>query len=489
MPLKTKLWISYIIMIIIPLLLAVLSARMILINYEKDHQLQIIEMALEEKMQGNIDFINELDNTLANKPDNFKDSFFLSQINERISSLNMGVVIQYNGEVIYNALPGNAEKLKPYLVKLFQQDITNRWVSAISKDYIVKCRAFSFSDGTTGYIHLFMSRIAPWDTPPSDHASYVKWVFLIFIICIFMTNSFLTWRLSKSLIEPLASVKNAAKEIQRGNLDYQISYPGKNEIGELYQAFEEMRTKLKQSQALNAEYENSRKELISNISHDLKTPITAIKGYSQGLIEGVANNPAKIEKYLRTIFTNVIEMERLTNDLALFPKLDIKQIPFSFECVDINRYLNDVIEELHFDLNENNIALNFESYYESDDLIMADRQRLIRVIHNIMENAKKHLNKQEKEIKINLKEENNEALIEIGDNGCGIPADKLPFIFDRFYRVDWARNRTIGGSGIGLSIAKEIIEAHQGRIWGESTEGLGVSIFFTLKKAAYFKKD
>ena len=489
MSLKSKLWVSYIIMIIIPLLLAVLSARMILINYEKDHQLQIIEITLEEKMQENMDFMNELNNTLANKPDNFKDSFFLSQLNERISSLNMGVLIQYNETFMYNSVPVNAEKLKPYLVKFLQQDVASRWVSAISKDYLVKCRAFSFSDGTTGRVYLFMSRTAPWDTPPADHTGYVKWVFLIFIICIFMTNSFLTYRLSKSLIEPLDSVKKAAKEIQYGNLDYPISYPVKNEIGELYQAFEEMRIKLKQSQALNAQYENSRKELISNISHDLKTPITAIKGYAQGIIEGVANNPAKTEKYLRTIFTNAVEMERLTNDLVLFSKLDIKQIPFSFECVDINRYLEDAREELHFDLNENNIALNFESYYESDDFIMADRQRLIRVIHNIMENAKKHLNKQEKEIKIILKEEKNEALIEIRDNGCGIPADRLPLIFDRFYRVDCARNRTTGGSGIGLSIAKEIIEAHQGRIWGESTEGLGTSIFFTLKKAAYFKKD
>jgi len=249
-----------------------------------------------------------------------------------------------------------------------------------------------------------------------------------------------------------------------------------------------MRLRLKQSQELNEQYEKSRKELISNISHDLKTPITAIKGYAQGIIEGVANNPEKVEKYLRTIIAHAGEMERLTNDLTLFSKLDIKQIPFSFECIEINRYLEDAREELNFDLSENNIILKFESHYKSSDLIMADRRRLIRVIHNIIENAKKHLNKREKEIKIILKEEESLALIEIRDNGSGIPADKLPLIFDRFYRVDSSRNRTTGGSGIGLSIAREIIEAHQGRIWAESAEGLGTSIFFTLKKAAYFKK-
>ncbi len=486
MSLKHKMWASYIIMILVPLLLAILSARLILNNYENEHRLDIIEAADEEKMQENIDFMRELDNTLVNKPDLLKDSLYLARLNEEISSFHMGVLIQYNDNFMYNSAPVNAEKLKPYLVKFLEQDITQRWVSAVTKEYLVQCRAFSFSDGTTAQIYLFMNRKAPWDTPPTDHIGYVKWVFLIFIICIFVTNSFLTYRMSKSLIEPLNGVKKAAREIKNGNLDYPISYPAKNEIGELYQAFEEMRIKLKQSQALNEQYEKSRQELISNISHDLKTPITAIKGYVRGIIDGVANNQAKMEKYLNTILTNAVEMERLTNDLALFTKLDIKQLPFTFECIDINKYLEDVREELNFDLTENNIILNYISYYESKDLIMADRQRLVRVIKNIIENAKKHLNKQDKEINIVLKEENSEALIEIQDNGCGIPADKLSLIFDRFFRVDCARNRATGGSGIGLSIAKEIIEAHQGRIWAKSSEGLGSSIFFTLKKAVYF---
>ncbi|MCG9968703.1 HAMP domain-containing histidine kinase [Pelotomaculum terephthalicicum JT] len=488
MSLKFKIWASYIIMVTAPLLLAVLSAKLILTNYEEDHQIQIIETAQEESLQEKIAFMGELEHDLANKPDYFKDPFYLAQLNEKISSVNMGVLIQRNGEFISNSVPFNVEKLKPNLLKLNVQDVTEKWTSAIIKDYIVRCRAFSFSDGTTGQIYLFLNRVPPWEASPADHIAYVKWIFLIFIICIFLTNSFLTYQFYKSLIEPLNSVKKAAREIQHGNLDYPISYPVNNEIGELYQAFEEMRLRLKQSQELNEQYEKSRKELISNISHDLKTPITAIKGYAQGIIEGVANNPEKVEKYLRTIIAHAGEMERLTNDLTLFSKLDIKQIPFSFECIEINRYLEDAREELNFDLSENNIILKFESHYKSSDLIMADRRRLIRVIHNIIENAKKHLNKREKEIKIILKEEESLALIEIRDNGSGIPADKLPLIFDRFYRVDSSRNRTTGGSGIGLSIAREIIEAHQGRIWAESAEGLGTSIFFTLKKAAYFKK-
>lgn len=489
MSLKQKIAVSYLIMIIVPLLLAFFSAKLILNNYDKDHQLQIIEAARDDQQQENMTFITELKSTLLNKPDSFKDPSFLEKINKKIASANMLVLIEYHNHFVSTSLADKVENIKPYLSKFLNQDINKRWVTAFTKDYLIQCKAFSFSDGTTGRIYLFMSKMAPWDTPPSQFADYVKWVFLIFVICIFITNTFLTYRMSKNLIEPLALVKKAAKEIQQGNLEYPISHRAKDEIGELYQSFEEMRLKLKQSQALNDHYENSRKELVSNISHDLKTPLTTIKGYAQGIMDGVANNSEKMSKYLQTILNYTMEMERLTNDLALFSKLDIKQLPFSFENVDINKYLEDAIEELNFSLNEDGIKLNFNSHYQSNDFIMADRQRLVRVVYNIIENAKKHLSKPQKEIQIILTEDKTGVLVEIRDNGSGIPADKLPLIFNRFYRIDSARNRSTGGSGIGLSIAKEIIEAHQGKIWANSTEGLGTSIFFTLKKSNYFKGD
>ncbi|MEL7563539.1 MAG: ATP-binding protein [Dehalobacterium sp.] len=487
MSLKHKIWASYIIMIVVPVLLAVFSARLILINYEKENRLQIIEASQDEKMKDTFIYIEELGNTILSSPDYFKDSLYLEELNEKLTAFNMGILVEYHDAFLYKSPAINGESLKSYLTKFPEQDITKRWVSAISKDYFIRCRALSFSDSTAGRLYLLMDRTAPWDSPPLKHSAYVKWIFLIFVMCICLTQSFLTYYMYKCLITPLSMVKKAAQEIQHGNMDYPISYPKQNEIGELYQTFEAMRLQLKESQALNTQYEKSRKELISNISHDLKTPITSIKGYVQGIIDGVANSPEKRDKYLRTILTKAVEMERLTNDLFLFSKLDIKQIPFSFESIDINKYFEDVREELAFTLNEKNINLTYKSYYQSDDPIAADRQRLVRVIHNIIENAKNHLNKQEKKIGIILNEEKEGVLVEIKDNGCGIPAGKIPYIFDRFYRVDCARNRATGGSGIGLSIAKEIIETHQGSIWAESAEGIGTSIFFTLKKTADFK--
>jgi len=139
MSLKFKIWASYIIMVTAPLLLAVLSAKLILTNYEEDHQIQIIETAQEESLQEKIAFMEELEHDLADKPDYFKDPFYLAQINEKISSVNMGVLIQHDGEFISNSVPVNVEKLKPNLLKLNVQDVTEKWTSAIIKDYIVRC--------------------------------------------------------------------------------------------------------------------------------------------------------------------------------------------------------------------------------------------------------------------------------------------------------------------------------------------------------------
>jgi hypothetical protein len=166
---------------------------LIVISYEEDHQLQIIEAAEETKIQEAMDIMKELENALVNDPDSLKDTGYLKQLKGKVSLSHIGVLIQYDGQFMYNSLPVSAEKLTPFLSKFQQQAVSTRWVSAITKDYFLKCRAFSFSDGTAGRLYLFMDRTGSWDTPSPNHVGYVKWVFLIFIICIFLTNSFLTY--------------------------------------------------------------------------------------------------------------------------------------------------------------------------------------------------------------------------------------------------------------------------------------------------------
>jgi signal transduction histidine kinase len=282
---------------------------------------------------------------------------------------------------------------------------------------------------------------------------------------------------------PLKALKRAAEQIKEGNLEYVVKSDSKDEIGELFVAFEQMRGKLKHSVDLQLQYEENRKELISNISHDLKTPVTSIKGYVEGILDGVADTPDKLDKYIKTIYAKATDMDRLIDELFLFSKLDLHNLPFHFEKVDLVSFLEDCTEELYFDMNEKGISLALDTAKDASFMVAADREKLKRVILNVLENAVKYMDQPQGIISIQLTEQEDWVLVQIKDNGQGIPAEALPHIFERFYRADPSRNSTTGGSGLGLAIVKQIIEGHGGEIRAASEVGVGTSIYFTLKKA------
>ena len=301
------------------------------------------------------------------------------------------------------------------------------------------------------------------------------------LLILVSTNGILTYFVSKSVLRPIQTLKDAANHIKEGNLEFEVKSTSNDEIGELCIAFEKMREKLKESIDVQIQYENNRKELISNISHDLKTPVTAIKGYVEGIIDGVADSPEKMNRYIKTVYTKASDLDKLIDELFLFSKLDLNKLPFDFQEINIKTYLEDCVEELSLDLEENNISFSLKTEAINNPLVLVDIEKLKRVIINIIQNSSKYMNKEKGKIDIILYEEESEVIIEIKDNGQGISGKDIPYIFDRFYRTDISRNSSTGGSGLGLAIVKRIIEGHEGRIWAKSKEGIGTSIFFTLK--------
>jgi signal transduction histidine kinase len=297
-----------------------------------------------------------------------------------------------------------------------------------------------------------------------------------------LTNGLLTYFVSRSIVRPLKALKRAAEQIKEGNLDYVVKSSSKDEIGELFIAFEQMRGKLKHSVDLQFQYEENRKELISNISHDLKTPVTSIKGYVEGILDGVTDTPDKLDKYIKTIYAKATDMDRLIDELFLFSKLDLHNVPFHFEKIDLVRFLQDCTEELHFDMDKKGISLILDMPMDVSLQIAGDREKLKRVVLNVLENAVKYMDQPQGLISIQLAEQEDWVLVIIKDNGHGISEDALPHIFERFYRADPSRNSNSGGSGLGLAIVKQIIEGHGGEIRAASEIGIGTSIFFTLKK-------
>ena len=277
-------------------------------------------------------------------------------------------------------------------------------------------------------------------------------------------------------------LKDATKNIKDGNLDFVIEADERDEIGQLCIGFEEMRQRLKESAEEKLQFDADNKELISNISHDLKTPITAIKGYVEGIMDGVADTPQKMDRYIHTIYNKANDMDRLINELTFYSKIDTNRIPYTFSKINVADYFGDCAEEVGMDLAAKNILFSYYNYCDESVIIIADAEQMKRVINNIISNSIKYMDKPQGKINIRIKDVGDFIQVEIEDNGKGIAQKELPYIFDRFYRTDSSRNSAQGGSGIGLSIVKKIIEDHGGKIWASSKLGTGTVMNFVLRK-------
>lgn len=376
--------------------------------------------------------------------------------------------------------------------------------------FLIKAHEFRFSDGSSGVVYV-VTLVSGW--LPAIKAIFVQFIISFLFIILFTAAILILW-IYRGIVRPLHVLRKATHRVQDGDLDFSIETKSKDEIGMLCRDFEEMRVHLKESNEMRLKYEAEMRELVSNISHDLKTPLTAIEGYSEGLLDGVAKSLEKQEKYIRIIHAKAREMARLVDELSESSKIENGIVPYNFQHVNVGQYFDDCVEDLRIDLNVQGIALNYENEVPRDVRVEMDPEQIRRVINNVVGNSVKYFHQDNPLIRIRLldeelmpknidyeqeergekskqklsvKEQGNYVVshmvrVEIKDNGQGISEEALPHVFDRFYRADESRHSSTGGSGLGLAIARKIINDHGGRIWASSKEGEGTSIFFTLCK-------
>ena len=346
-----------------------------------------------------------------------------------------------------------------------------------SQSQAQKAQAVTESDGTVYDISITDSA----DSQGRVHVMAKDLFISAFVILISVALVVGLW-VYRSIAVPLVKLKKATQNIKEGNLDFVLDVEGKDEFSELCQDFEEMRRRLKESTEEKSLIEKENRELISNISHDLKTPITAIKGYVEGIMDGVADTPEKMDRYIRTIYNKANEMDRLINELTFYSKIDTNRIPYNFTILSVNDYFNDCSEDLSLDLEAKNVEFGYFNYVEPKVKVIADPEQIKRVVHNIVNNSVKYMDKDKPKINLRVKDVGDFVQVEIEDNGKGIASKDLPNVFERFYRTDASRNSSKGGSGIGLSIVKKIIEEHGGKIWATSREHTGTTMYFVLRK-------
>lgn len=287
-------------------------------------------------------------------------------------------------------------------------------------------------------------------------------------------------RIYGRILMPIEMLKGAVFQVSEGNYGVQVQAHAVPEITELIEAFNQMSAQLKESEALKQKYEVNRRELIASISHDLKTPITSINGFTDGILDGVANSPEKQEAYIRIIQKNARYMNRLIDDLLLYSKLDLHKLNFEYTALPFGAYITELFSELKLENEENGVLMTLENHLPADITLSLDSRHFTRAVRNIVANALTHGHGDQPQITFQLSETKGLLTLCIQDNGPGIPAEQLPHIFDRFYRADCARNFASGSSGLGLAIAREIVQAHQGTIIAESHPGQGARLCISL---------
>jgi signal transduction histidine kinase len=481
-------------MLIIPLILSLITGIFIInMNLHHLYGMKEIRSIMDPErsfIQQGSEVFSAIKDTTASQPEKFKDNAYLQELDHKLVLLNTGIVVRENQRIIYSSslFDGtNISQVLPEARPIDGVDYGNRHEAGDYREpiilgdkfYLTRQVDFNFPSHEVGSVFML--------TDVSQLGQLTRNIFIplgiAILLILVLTNGILTFLVSRSIVKPLEDLKQAAEQIREGNLDFQINPQGRDEIAKLADAFEEMRYRLKESVEQQLQYEKNRKELISSISHDLKTPITAIKGYVEGIMDGIPGSQERLDQYIKTIYIKSIDLDHLIDELFLFSKLDLKKVPFNYEKVEILAYLQDCFEELQFDMEKNQITLNFYADTSKQILVIADREQLKRAIFNIFQNAIKYMDKEQGEIDLSLRTGEKDVTIKVTDNGQGISPDTLPFIFEQFYRVEPSRSEATGGSGLGLAIAKRIVEEQGGRIWVESDEGKGTSLYFTLRRA------
>jgi signal transduction histidine kinase len=483
MSIRLRLLLSYLAMLLIPLVLFALATLLLLTVFKGDFK-QLWNVSVNGNSAIWFDSYDEshtfhdLKRIVETNPDILPE--YLKNVDNDLKLTHQGVVLRKNGQIIH-ITPSmiNAEILQQLTDLKQANPIDDEITQRIGNlTYEIHPFHFSFSDRSKGSL-FFIKEVNPY---VHFAQKFFPLLLIALLLILILTQALLTYFVSRSIIRPLNKLKEASKQIKEGNLEFSLQNTSRDEIGQLSVAFEEMRVQLKESIEKQLKYEENRKELLSNISHDLKTPITTIKGYATGLQDGIADTPEMVEKYISIICSQAEGMDHLIDELFLFSKLDLKRMPFHYERVQIASYLQDFLEEIHYDLEKQGFSIHLNIMSLQGKIIAVDREKFKRVLTNIVNNSVKYMDKTTKTLSIEGKESEDSLVIEITDNGRGIKPEAVPYIFDRFYRAEQSRNTTTGGSGLGLAIAKQIVEGHAGEISVKSTYGVSTTIIIRLPK-------
>ena len=305
-------------------------------------------------------------------------------------------------------------------------------------------------------------------------AVYAGTVILALLAAVAFTNLYLTRSLFRHISAPLQTLVAGVERIRGGDLESPIGYADEDEFKPACDAVDAMAARLKASLDAQSRQQQQRQELIAGMSHDLKSPLTSIRAYTEGLLDGVAKDEAARTRYLQTIYAKESELEALVNRLFSFAKLDLDEAPADLVPLDIAGTLQSIVDSCDAE------ALDVRLGELPEGRVLADRELLTRSIANLLDNSRKY---GAGHAIVSAELTAGEVRISVTDNGPGVDPAQLERIFDLGYRTDAARQNPAGGSGIGLAVVKKAAAQMHGRAEAENTDGGGLRVSLTLPRA------
>jgi signal transduction histidine kinase len=277
---------------------------------------------------------------------------------------------------------------------------------------------------------------------------------------------------ARRIIDPIRDMTDASQDIAAGDYHQRVLVPGTDELGALAESFNRMASALEQT-------EQRRMELIGDVAHELRTPLASICSSMEGLVDGIL--PAKPETYL-AIQSETARLQRLVRDLEELSRAEARQISFNYQSTNLSDLLRAAAERLRPQYDDKGVELELQSASVPLN-VQADSERITQALINLLGNALQYT-PSGGHVTLRARQEGNQSVVSVTDTGIGIAPEHLPHVFERFYRVDRSRSRAGGGSGIGLTIARHLIEAHGGRMWAASDgHDRGSTFTFTLPLA------
>lgn len=487
MMIKQRIAISNILMLLIPTALILLLAALMYLSYINLYAASE-QMLMEEyrKIYQAQEAVRNTSNAMEYATSSDALAQLQTSLTSELSQLGYSLKIWSQQEVLYTNFTDECQLLLDDFVPK-SDSLPNYFFLDLGKASFIQSRIQL--NNKAYFVTAINPASVPIHTDLDGHVRmlnhYVMILLIASLVIVLATNSIITARMAKNLIEPLELLSYGAGQIKDGNLDYVIHYDRWDEFGQVCADFNEMSLRLRESIQAQLNYEEDRKELIAGVSHDLRTPLTAIKGYIKGIQDGVANTPEKQARYLDITYTQACNMDLLVDKLFFYSRLEAGQFPFHFEPVDFSCYLEHFIAEAADKFMRAGLSISFDNQCEQAVIVCLDRSEMARVITNILENSIKY--KAEELVHVHIKlfkkvfHNQKMVVLELNDNGPGVDHSQLSHLFKSFYRSDPSRTNTSQSSGLGLAIAARVITAHKGYIQAQNQNGLCIIIHLPVR--------